>query len=279
MLGEWITHLTTPCPQPFRKMGYLRELIAIEQRHRRCKGPWAPHLEACHAVIKATADNCPGKGKVVVLGSGLLLDIPLSYLAEIFDDVVLVDICHLRATGNQTRNTPNVRLLTSDISGVVRPLDHWFMGDKTAPLPLPEIDQSLVDGADYVISANLLAQLPLTPLAYLGRNAPMIDSHTQETFGRAIIDHHLSLLQSLDCPVTLISETLRLVSNGPQTLDKIDPLFGAPLLYEGDEWWWDIAPRPEIGRNFDVRLRILGIANLGDADQARYCRNTTLAAP
>jgi len=279
MLGEWITHLSTPCPQPHRRMGYLKELIAIERRHRRCQSAWSPHLERCRDLIIKASDRCTNTKQVVVLGSGLLLDIPVSHLARNFDDVVLIDICHLRQTRRLVKKFQNVRLLEGDISGTVEGLNHWLSEPQNAPLPLPSIDTDTVTGADYVISSNLLAQLPLTPLAYLEQRAVGIDSSASEAFARNIIDHHLSLLQSLECPVTLITETLRLISSGEKTLDKTDPLFGAPLLYDGEEWWWDVAPRPEVDRNFDVRLAVRGIANLNDADHARFCRNTTLAAP
>ena len=279
MLNEWITHLSTSCPQPHRRMGYLKELIAIDRRHRRCLSSWTPHLERCRDLIIKATDHCNDKNKAVVLGSGLLLDIPLSYLAQHFDDVVLVDVCHLRQTRQMVKSFQNVRFLELDVSGIADQLNHWLSGHQNAPLPSPCIDPDMLSGANYVISSNLLAQLPLTPLAYLEQSAPHIESMVREGFARDIVDHHLSLLQSLDCPVTLITETFRLISSDEKTLNKIDPLFGAPLLYEGEEWWWDIAPRPEIDRNFDVRLAVRGIANLNDAGHARFCRNTTLAAP
>jgi hypothetical protein len=44
MLAEWWSYLTTPCSPEARRMGYLRESIAIRARHRRCRHAWAPHL-------------------------------------------------------------------------------------------------------------------------------------------------------------------------------------------------------------------------------------------
>jgi len=279
MLGEWLTHITTPCPQPYRRMGYLKELIAIERRYRRCRSTWVSHLENCQNLIIGAAGSCTNKGKAVVLGSGLLLDIPLPYLAQNFDHVVLVDICHLRSTIRTAQEFPNVRLMTADIGGVVTPLDKWHRENRHPPLPTPDIKRELVSDANYVVSSNLLSQLPLTPLNFLEKKHCEINDQDKKAFARNIIDHHLSLLQSLDCPVTLITETLRLISSAEKALNKTDPLFGAPLLYEGEEWWWDVAPRPEIDKQFDLRLAIRGIANLNDAAHVRFCRNTTLAAP
>ncbi len=80
MLAEWFRHLTTPCPRPLRDMGYLKELIAMDARHRRCREAWVSHLEACkNVILDAALDVTRGvpRRKAVVLGSGLLLDIPI----------------------------------------------------------------------------------------------------------------------------------------------------------------------------------------------------------
>ena len=279
MFGEWLTHLITPCPQPYRKMGYLKELIAIQHRHRRCQAAWAEHLTRCQNLIARGAENCPRKGLAVVLGSGLLLDIPLALLAKMFDHVILVDVCHLRSIRQTVQKYSNVQLHEADISGCVIPLMNWLSSNQKGQLPAPEINANLLTQADYVLSSNLLAQLPLTPLAYLEKHATGADINCLRSFGRSVIDHHLSMLQSLDCPVCLISETLQLITDGSQTLEKTDPLYGTPLNYKGEEWWWEVAPKPEISPAIAIRLRIRGIENLQGSEPARFCRNTTFAAP
>ena len=142
-----------------------------------------------------------------------------------------------------------------------------------------DTDAALIAGAGLVISANLLSQLPLLLVDRLENRCPWINAETRMGFARSIIDHHLALLQNHSGQVCLISEVMRLVHDDGRATEKIDPLFGAALLYEGEEWWWDIAPRPELGPDFDVKLRVLGLPDLAAAPQARYCRNTTLAAP
>jgi len=269
MLAEWLTRLTAPCQQPYRRMGYLTELIAIRFRHRRCHVAWDPHLKNCRELIRSVIPSCTERQKVIVLGSGNVLDIPLTDLARQFEEVTLIDICHLPATRRLTRRFKNIRLLESDISGVADALDRWLAGPRQSALPDPAIDQTLLNGASYVISANLLAQLPLVPLSFLARQATDIDDGTLSAFARKVIDFHLSLLRSLNCPVTLITETLRLTKNRQQTVGKDDPLFGSPLSYAGEEWWWDVAPAPETGKDIDVRLRMRAIGNLSTAAHTR----------
>ena len=194
MLAEWLTHLTTPCKEPYRKLGYLGELISIRHRHRRCKTAWQPHLDTCKKCITTAASKVPHTKKAVVLGSGLLLDIPIDYLAKRFETVVLVDICHLRETRKIAKTYPNIEFIEADVSGVVDSLLNWNPGTE---LSKPSTKSSFLDHADYVVSANLLAQLPLTPLAYLEKIAPDLDAKQLRNFAAGILGHHLKLLNQL----------------------------------------------------------------------------------
>jgi hypothetical protein len=309
MLAEALHHWLTPAPKWIKTMGYVREQVALDFRHRRRHDAWAPHLDHCKTLIRSAVKACPDTRHCVVLGSGHLLDIPLNHLAATFERVDLVDITHPRAVRRRASSLDNVHLVTADISGASQalhdlgeapdpsnaplpakpqisgvcgaladgqdnPLD-W----RPPPLPQPKPDAALIADAGLVISANLLSQLPILLLERLESRCPWIDDEVRMSFARAIIDHHLALLQNHDGQICLISEVMRLVHDHDQPIEKVDPLFGTSLPYEGEEWWWDIAPRPELGPDFDVKLRVLGLADLANAPQARYCRNTTLAAP
>ncbi len=94
MLKEALEHWLTPCPRRWRKMGYLREQIAIDARLGRHRAEWAPHLEAPRREISAAAIRCGGRRCVLVVGAGLHHDLPIGELAERFDRVVLADLVH-----------------------------------------------------------------------------------------------------------------------------------------------------------------------------------------
>ncbi len=55
--------------------------------------------------------------------------------------------------------------------------------------------------------------------------------------------------------------------DGDEMLQDIDPLFGATLPASGLKWIWNIAPRPEITPNINLRFRMTGIADLKNAMQ------------
>jgi len=275
MLAEMIQHWRTRAPDWVKAMGYVRESIALDHRFRRCHAHWAPHLDACKDLIRRAAEDLPGYERCVVLGSGHLLDIPLTDLAARFRRVELVDLVHPLTVRNRVRGFDSVHLVEADVSGAA----HAVFDLTEGPLPEPAPDETLAQGADLVISANLLSQLPLLLLDRLKKSAPWITAEDRLGFARSVVDHHLALLQHQKGRVCLISEVLRLFHDNERPIDKADPLFGGAILYESEEWWWDIAPRPELAKDYDVRLRVLGIPDLAQAPQARYCRNTTLAAP
>ena len=79
--------------------------------------------------------------------------------------------------------------------------------------------------------------------------------------GQQVYDH-LELLAALPGRVCLLTESQRVICDGDQVLQEIDPLFGATIPASGLKWTWDIAPRPEITRRIDLRFRMTGIADL-----------------
>lgn len=153
MLSELFEYLTTPCPRWARERGYLNQAIRLHTRARRCRAAWQPHVTACRQLILEAMALCSGEGAALVLGSGLLLEVPLSELAARFTEVVLVDAVHLAPVRRAMRAYPNVRLVNADLTG-------------TAPgAPAPAAlwgERAFLFG----VSANLLSQLPLLVMAF-----------------------------------------------------------------------------------------------------------------
>jgi hypothetical protein len=239
MLAEFFRYLATPCPRYLRRLGYLKECIGLDARYDRCRDAWKPHLTACREAILAAAEACPRRGRVAILGSGGLHDVPLEDLACRFDEVLLVDLIHLPRARRRMRPLANVRAVESDVTGVLATLD---------ALSTPSIPD-----ADLVVSLNLLFQLPVLPRAFLekaGRAATEIDA-----FCRALVVSHLAALPKGAC---LITETEHLLIDRTGAVTERDaPLAGFVLPYTPlREWTWDIAPRPEAHADYDLRYRV-----------------------
>lgn len=312
MLVEFFQHLMQPMPRWAKQMGYGREAVSLIARHRRRRAAWAPHLSACRDLIARAAADCPARGRAVVLGSGALLDVPVADLAARFRRVDLVDLVHPPEARRRAEALDNVTLVSADISGAAHavymqavtaePVDDRpaapiglrnascrviaenlrkavKMGGRPAALPEPRPDPALIEGADFVVSANILAQLPLLLLDWLDAHRPFAAAAPRDAFARSVVDRHLALLRNHSGRVVLISEVLRLIEHDGGGVEKIDPLFGAPVPWTGEEWTWDVAPQGEINRRLAMRLNVLGIPDLAKAPQSRSRRNATLAAP
>lgn len=242
MLREWLTYLTTPCSPDARRLGYLREAVSLLSRRERCRAAWAPHELACQDVVR---DAMAGlSGRAVVLGSGLLTEIPLAEMAAAFDEVVLVDMVHLAAARKRARGLSNVRFVGADVTGLL----HRVEPGEPLPTPQPHLPDT-VQGADFVVSIGLLSQLALLPLEAVGGE--------DAVFAAALVRAHLDALSALTAPVCLISEDAReTVRDGAVT--RQDALWGVALPPLDRDWIWDIAPAPELGRDTDIRCRVRG---------------------
>lgn len=252
MLLEAFKHFTTPCAPHLKSMGYLRELIALDSRYTRCQSAWHPHLENTKSVITDAVDATSNRNKVVVLGAGILSDVPIKKLSDRFESVLLVDVCFLNKTRRHLKGFSNVVLATSDITDVAAQLHAG-----APPKPSIPAEISLAD-ADLVISANILSQLPIIPTEYYQQIKPSIDHDTVYTFGRKIVANHLAYLKTCPGHICLISEIERQYCNRDHTTKTEDPLWGYDLGLNGKEWFWDLAPKGEISKDFAIRNHIIG---------------------
>jgi len=262
MLAEAFEFAISPCPQWARRLGYLHQAVALRARHRRCRAHWRPHLDACHRLILDAMAGCTGRRRAVVLGSGLLLEVPVAELAAAFDEVVLVDAVHLLPERWRLRRWPGVRTVEDDVTGVVARLP---AGGALPPAEvLPRGRPARLAGLefDFAVSANLLSQLPLLPLRFLETRRSLRDGAARAAMARALIERHLEGLCDLAPVSCLITDRESLICDGEAVLDRDDLLSGVILPPPDREWLWDIAPRPELYRTHDVRHRVAGYLRL-----------------
>jgi hypothetical protein len=231
MLLAWALSLVNPAPLHLRRLGYVRQSGLLHARSRRCRAAWAPHLAQAQRVIRAAAEATRQRRYAIVLGSGLLDDVPLHHLAGLFERVTLVDAVHPWPARLAARRYPNVTLATAEISAGLDGAWANLCGD-----------------ADLIVSANLLSQLPIVPMDAFearGQEAP-------PRLGTQLVETHLAALDALARKVErvcLITDTVQREEdlNGRIT-DSLDLLFGVVLPPTEVGWDWEIAPFGEIGR-------------------------------
>lgn len=245
MLTEWFTYLTADCPPLARKLGYLRESIAIRSRYRRCKIAWQPHLENSRSALIESLHVCNHFRTALVFGSGLLLDVPLSELAKRFESVWLIDLVHLPEVRRVTRRYANVHCLSCDITGFLEQMETLSPTNLDLPPPANFLDDPTVD---WVASVNLLSQLPLLPLDWLRKRFPEIGNEALEEWGTQLMLQHLNYLAAFTAPTYLLADMEQTTyGQNDEVIEHAD--FAAKLGFEHKvltQWRWDIAPLGEI---------------------------------
>ncbi|MEZ0329748.1 MAG: hypothetical protein ABWK15_09400 [Dissulfuribacterales bacterium] len=262
MLREFLTHLLTPAPPHIKEMGYLHELIAISERHKRCRRAWQPHLDFSKDFILQAVNLCADRNKAVILGSGLLLDIPLAELSNAFEEVLLVDIFHLSDTRRTASKYSNVFLLNADIAGIAHSVYRHrsiIPVQKTTGFPGCDFNTSLV------ISANILSQLSLCPASFLLKKCHASETDLQN-WAKTLVNDHLKRLANLNCTVCLITDHSIIyrdktgkISAEEDTLHGIKPRLKLPGIQIQKEWQWEMATLGEISRYYSVTLKVMGV--------------------
>lgn len=262
MLQEFLTHLFTPAPNYVKKMGYLHELIAISARYKRCRTVWQPHLDLSKDFILQAVNLCSNHKKAVVLGSGLLLDIPLTELSQTFEEVLLVDMVHLSKTKRKIRSYSNVFTLAADITGVAHAIykTHSIVPIETT-IQFPGCDSQ----TDLLISANILSQLPLCPTSFLMKKCHATETAVHD-WAKTLIEDHLKCLASLKCTVCLITDHSMYFKDEKDkiyhikdTLYGIKPEMELPDIKSQWEWQWKTAPLGEISTNYSMTMKVMGL--------------------
>jgi hypothetical protein len=265
MFAEMIESLLTPCPRYLRQMGYLREAIGMKARFRRYRKAWAPHLERTRAVLRSACDRCPQRRKAVIFGPSSLCEVLLPELAAQFREVVLVDTLHPLGMNRRMTRWQNVTAQAADLSGVAEAV---FRAAKTQGSELPQSKPNFYrddPDVDLVALITMLAQLASFPAQYLLR-AGTHDRDTITDFARHLILSHIDYLQRCPGTVALIADVDQFkVTAGGTVVDRVDTLWGVPLPWAGEEWTWEIAPRPEADWNFSQQVRIVGIPDVKTA--------------
>lgn len=244
--------------QPSLPREFVRELnldvasLDVEARHKRCADFWRPHLERTRAVILRAAHLASQRRKAVVLGAGLLHDIPLLELSDLFQEVVLVDLVHSRSCQMQAAILPNVMCLQADVTATAAHL----LGARKSRAPLLRLEPDLFRGdnsVDFLVSVNVLSQLGCAPAEFLRT------SHAPEEirdFQRHLVEAHLKYLRQCPGHSALITDLAwsRRARHLPQSAvaARREVVHQVALPPPDENWDWLIAPAPEADPKDDL---------------------------
>ncbi|KAF0232917.1 MAG: hypothetical protein FD177_2095 [Desulfovibrionaceae bacterium] len=263
MIQEWLWARSAKAAPLARRLGYVREQLRQKACWLRNVQTWLPHLEKSRTFIRNTIQQCHGNDLAVVAGSGACLDIPLEELSATFKRVLLVDLVHPREVVLLAEKLGNVRLCLNDLTGTLPAVAGALNGgDRLSLESMGRVDLEALSKelpelkhADFVISANTLAQLPLIPMEHLWTTGLYTDCEL-EAFASNMIDGHIAWLRSFTCPSVLITD-LFWISLSQGIAQTSSPLYAANLGIPQERWEWHIAPKPEAHPDRDI-LHIVG---------------------
>jgi hypothetical protein len=251
MLAELFLSLATPAARMTRRLGLVGESVALWARGNRQRRAWAPHHERCRAVVAETVAGLPQHRKVVVLGSGLLRDIPLDLLCDQFEQVLLVDAVHLPQVRLRMRFRPKVTLLTRDLTGVMG----WLAEGADRRVD-PLADLTADPAVDLVISANLMSQLAWPVEDWLDDHRSRAE-HLPADLPAQCIAWHLADLRHFGGRVVLLSDVEMIERDRAGAItDRLDLTRGVALPAPDESWDWPVAPFGEAERDRESIHRV-----------------------
>jgi hypothetical protein len=257
MLLDLFAHLTTPCSLFVRRLGYLDETISMRRRARRYRTAWQPHLDNTRRFILSVAEKVQNRNKVVVLGSGLLLDVPLAELSSIFRKVVLMDIVCLPEVRGQIREYGNVSFIEHDVTNIAERLyANRLQGVPELPKAAPAPSEFSKD-AGLVISLNILSQLWVVPRTYASLQRPALSHDLVEDWCRRIVESHFASLASMSCDVCLVADHEFIKRDkGGSIISRATTVYDLVLPDPDASWTWNIAPAGNDGESSSKELNV-----------------------
>ncbi|OWV92249.1 hypothetical protein ATY78_01565 [Rhizobium sp. R635] len=232
--------------KPHRK--FIRYSVNLWSRAGRCAKDWAGHEEMSRDAIRAAAAGLRQKRTAVVLGSGLLRDVPIEELARSFDTVVLIDLVHLASVRLwlAVKGYRNIRLIERDLSGY----DELAAGGEPEPLGFLRS----VPYLDFVVSANLLSQIGRGVKRRHEADAGRMPEDTVER----LIGAHLDGLSGLACRHCLVTDiSYAVIDRNGKTHEEADLLHGVSPPPAKAAWTWPVAPLGEESRDYRIEHKVI----------------------
>ncbi len=236
----------------FKKIGYYKDQKGIMNRYQRERNNWALHTEQTRQFILRCAEN-KKKNKVIVLGSGWLLDVPIEELAKIFKEVILIDVIHPPEIIKKISVYQNVKHYEFDITGYAQWVSEYKNEQQLAEM---KQDRSFIEflktmDCDFFISVNILNQLDILFVDFLKENWVLKEKDLLD-FSRKIQSEHLKLLpHGKSCLVTDVQENNyindKLVRSNPLVHVQL------PASQTQERWQW-IFDTKKMYYNFDKTI-------------------------
>lgn len=264
MLADAFLFAATRLMSPRSRPAAIRDAIGLRARADRCRAAWAEHEARTRAAIDRAIDGVAVRRTAVVLGSGLLRDVPIERLSSMFNKVVLVDIVHLPTVRLRMflRRYPNVTFMTRDISGYDRLAEQSRIKLATGQEDLGVRLDPLgflrkIDELDLVISANVLSQIAVGAVSRLHSKDGQARIMPEDAVTQ-LVAGHLDGLAQLPCKTVIVTDVsyVRRQRDG-SIVESRDLLHGVTPPFPSDTWDWPVAPFGEESAELERVHRVI----------------------
>jgi len=219
-----------------QKMHFISDQSGIMRRYLREKENWDIHLDEVKNFILHSSKT-KKKNKIIVLGSGWLLDLPIKELSENFKEVVLIDIYHPKQIQKKAKQFSNVTLQNDDITGGM--IDFFYNHKKQKVLisTIESFKYKIPKDVDFVISLNILCQLHIILIDYIKKFNQYSDQELKMIEKQIQLSHINMLPKEKSCLITDFEEEIYDEKNN---LVGINPLLhiDLPLGSISKNWQW-----------------------------------------
>lgn len=245
-----------------QKMGYYNYQSGLISRHMNQEGGWDEHLERCRSFILKALDHY-SPSAISVLGSGWLMELPLTEIVERNIKVNLVDIIHPPEVPAQAGILKNVNLIEADVSGgliseVWNKSSKYSFFKKMKSLDdisireyIPEYDPGMV------ISLNILTQLESLLVDFLKKRSNVKEEDFLK-FRKKIQNRHLDFLKkNQSVLITDIAEISTGRSGNETTFHTM--VADVPEGISKEEWIWNFDSKGVDFYNSTSVMKVLAI--------------------
>ena len=235
----WQYLSTKPSIVEAKKMGYLKESIAMSARAKRCQNQWGVHYQYCQNAILESVNRSVQRRTILIFGAGTLKDIPLEELAGLFQRVILVDLVFLSTAYQQVAKFNNVELVEHDVT---ESLSWISQGQVFVQNPTQWLDDESID---LVVSLNIVTQLPLIPVRWLMTEFQFREEEV-DIIGKQLIFAHLNYLRQFSGEVCLIADREDVeFDRAGKEVDRFDPWWDVEAPNTAYTWQWEVVPLGE----------------------------------
>lgn len=242
------------------RIGFISSQSGIIRRMLREEGGWQSHLVKTSEYIQEVVKDQKPKS-IRVLGSGWLLDVPIKYLIENCDRVVLADISHPNQIVNKYSGYKNIEFETVDITGGI--VDLCYAQNKRTFNCYELIQQieriNLITlSEDLIISVNLLSQLSVILTDYLTKKFNLSGDQVT-SIAEVIQKKHLGMLPQ--------GRSILIADYEEEYFDEDNKLIGSkPTVYttlptgkERKEWIWNFDSKMMYKEDCKTILKVAAI--------------------